>query len=156
MQSQVLKPQICVLVSPFFFFFGFLGLPLSHVEVPGLGVEWELQLQAYTTGTATPDRSRVCEIQHSCWQYQILNTLSKARIESATSWTLVGFFFFFFFFFCLFAIFLGRSRGTWRFPGKGSNRSCSHRPTPEPQQRGIRAASATYTTAHGNARSLTH
>ena len=27
---------------------------------------------------------------------------------------------------------------------------------PEPQQRGIRAASATYTTAHGNTRSLTH
>ena len=30
------------------------------------------------------------------------------------------------------------------------------KPTPEPQQRGIRAASATYTTAHGNAGSLTH
>ena len=29
-------------------------------------------------------------------------------------------------------------------------------PTPEPQQHGIRAASATYTTAHGNAGSLTH
>ena len=47
-------------------------------------------------------------------------------------------------------------RGIWRFPGQGSNRSCSHRPTPQPQQRGIQAASATYTTAHGNARSLTH
>jgi len=29
-------------------------------------------------------------------------------------------------------------------------------PTPESQQRGIRATSATYTTAHGNAGSLTH
>ena len=28
--------------------------------------------------------------------------------------------------------------------------------TPEPQQFGIQAASATYTTAHGNAGSLTH
>ena len=28
--------------------------------------------------------------------------------------------------------------------------------TPEPQQHGIRAASATYTTTHGNAGSLTH
>src|SRR5512137_2236721 len=63
---------------------------------------------------------------------------------------------FLFLFFCLFAIFLGHSYGIWRFPGKGLNRSCSHRPTPEPQQRGIRAASATYTTAHGNAGSLTH
>ena len=39
---------------------------------------------------------------------------------------------------------------------KGSNRSCSCRPTPGTQQRGIRAASATYTTVHGNAGSLTH
>ena len=30
------------------------------------------------------------------------------------------------------------------------------RPMPEPQQRRIRASSATYTTAHGNAGSLTH
>ena len=34
--------------------------------------------------------------------------------------------------------------------------SCSRRPTPQPQQRGIWAMSVTYTTAHGNARSLTH
>ena len=34
--------------------------------------------------------------------------------------------------------------------------SYSRRPTPQPQQRGIRAASMTYTTAHGNARSLIH
>ena len=39
---------------------------------------------------------------------------------------------------------------------RGSKRSCSHRPTPQPQQREIRPASATYTTAHGNAGPLTH
>ena len=39
---------------------------------------------------------------------------------------------------------------------RGSNWSRSHQPTPEPQQRGIRAASASHTTAHGNAGSLTH
>ena len=55
-----------------------------------------------------------------------------------------------------FCHFLGHSHNTWRFPGQGSNRSCSHQPTPEPQQLGIQAASATYTTAHGNARSPTH
>ena len=44
----------------------------------------------------------------------------------------------------------------WRFPGWGLNHSCSCWPTSQPQQLGIRAASATYTTAHGNARSLTH
>ena len=37
------------------FFFSFLGAHLQHMEVPGLGAESELQLQAYTTATATPD-----------------------------------------------------------------------------------------------------
>ena len=63
-------------------------------------------------------------------------------------------------FVCLFVLsfchFLGRSRGIWSFPGLGSNQSCSCQPTPEPQQLGIRAMSATYTTAHSNVGSLTH
>ena len=63
---------------------------------------------------------------------------------------------FVFFFFLSFCLFLSRSCSIWRVPGYRSHRSCSHWPTPEPQQRGIQAASATYTTAHGNARSLTH
>ena len=40
-----------------FLFFVFLGPHLQHMEVPMLGVELELQLPAYTTATATPDRS---------------------------------------------------------------------------------------------------
>ena len=39
----------------FFFFFFSLGLRLQHMEVPRLGVEWKLQLLAYTTATATLD-----------------------------------------------------------------------------------------------------
>ena len=41
--------------------------------------------------------------------------------------------------------------GIWKFPGYGSNQSCSCRPTPQPQQCQIQAISATYTTAHVNA-----
>ena len=41
-------------------------------------------------------------------------------------------------------------------PRPGSSQSYSHRPTPQPQQLGIWATSATYSTAHGNTRSLTH
>ena len=41
-------------------------------------------------------------------------------------------------------------------PSQGSNWSCSYRPTSQPQQRGIQAMSATYTTAHGNTGSLTY
>ena len=44
----------------------------------------------------------------------------------------------------------------WKFPGQGSNQSCSYQLIPQPQQCGIWAASATYTTAHSNTRSLTH
>ena len=59
-----------------------LGLHLWHMEVSGLGVN--LELPAYTTATATPDPSHVCNLHHSSWQLGILNLLSKAR-----DWTLV-------------------------------------------------------------------
>ena len=56
-------------------------------------------------------------------------------------------------FFCLFRAALVAYGGS---PGWGLNGSCSCWPTPQPQQLGIQALSVTYTTAHGNARSLTH
>ena len=39
------------------------------------GVESELQLLAYTTATATPDTSCVCDLHHSSRKLQILNPL---------------------------------------------------------------------------------
>ena len=39
----------------------------------------------------------------------------------------------------------------WKFPGEGSDWSCSCQPTPQLQQHQIRATSVIYTTAHGNA-----
>ena len=61
------------------------------MEVPRLGIESDLQLPAYTTATATQDLSRVCDLHRCSWQHQILNPLSEAGIESATSWFLVRF-----------------------------------------------------------------
>ena len=55
-----------------FFFFVFLGPHLWHMEVPRLGVQWELQLLVYTTATAMPDWSHVCNLHHSSQQYWIL------------------------------------------------------------------------------------
>ena len=52
---------------------------MPHMEVLGLGVELELQLPAYTTATAMPDRSLFCSLHCSLWQGQILNPLSEAR-----------------------------------------------------------------------------
>ena len=47
------------------------------MEVPRLGVESELQLQAYTTATATPDPSRICNLCRSLWQPGTLNPLRE-------------------------------------------------------------------------------
>ena len=55
---------------------------LQLMEVPGQGVESELQLLAYPTATAMLDPSRICGLHHSSWQHQILNPLSKARVQS--------------------------------------------------------------------------
>ena len=43
------------------FFIIFLWPHLRHMEVPGIGVQSELQLLGYTTSTAMPDPSRVCD-----------------------------------------------------------------------------------------------
>ena len=61
----------------------FLWLPLWYMEVPRLGVEWETQLPAYITTTATQDSSSVCDLHHSSWQSQLLNPLSEARNQTS-------------------------------------------------------------------------
>ena len=52
------------------------------MEFLRLGVELELQLLAYTTATATWDRSHICELHHSSRQRWIHNPLSKARDQT--------------------------------------------------------------------------
>ena len=53
------------------------------MEVPGLGVESELQLPAYTTATATLDLNRICNSYRSLpqrWNLHLhLHLLSEAR-----------------------------------------------------------------------------
>ena len=61
------------------FFLSFLRPYQRHMEVPRLGVQSELQLPAYARATATWDPSRICDLQHSSWQRQILNPLSRVR-----------------------------------------------------------------------------
>ena len=55
---------------------------LWHMEVPRLGVKSEGQLLAYTTASATPDPSHVCDLHHGSWQCWILNPLSEARDQT--------------------------------------------------------------------------
>ena len=49
------------------------------MEVPGLGVESEMQLLAYTTATAMLDLLHILDLCHSLRQRWILNPLSEAR-----------------------------------------------------------------------------
>ena len=80
--KKILLRCISKSVLQFFFFFSFLGPHLRHMEVPGLGVESELQLPAYATATAMPDPGCVCNLHHSFQQRQILNPLNKARNQT--------------------------------------------------------------------------
>ena len=59
----------------FIIFWFFLG---QHMEVPGLGVESELQLPVYTTAPATQNLNQVCNLHHCSKQCQILNPLIEA------------------------------------------------------------------------------
>ena len=81
---QALVYLLSYLFIYLFLSFVFLGLYLRHMELPRLGVESELQPPAYITATATWNLSHVCNLHHSSWQRQILNTLSEAR-----DWTLI-------------------------------------------------------------------
>ena len=57
----------------------FLGPHRRHKDVPRVGAESELQLPAYTTATATPDLSCICDPHHSSRPHQILNPRREAR-----------------------------------------------------------------------------
>ena len=69
----------------FFLSFFFLGLYVHHMEVPRLGIEFELQLLAYTTAMAAPDTRCIynfCCSLWQCWQCWMFNPLSEARDQT--------------------------------------------------------------------------
>ena len=132
------------------------------MEVPRLGIKLELQFMATATATATatemPGLSLVFDLYHSSQQCQSLNPLSEARdrtrnltvpsqihFSCATTGTLL-FFFFFFLKAELVAYGASQARSQIRATATSLRHSYSR----------IQAASATYMTAHGNPRSLTH
>ena len=49
------------------------------MEVPKPGAVSDPQLPVYTTATAMPDPSHICDLHLSSQQHQILNLLSEAR-----------------------------------------------------------------------------
>ena len=67
----------------FFLFFSLLfalsGPHVWRMEVPRPGVEFELQLLAYTISTAMHDLSHLCDLHKCSRQCRIINPLSEAR-----------------------------------------------------------------------------
>ena len=58
---QVWDGEPARLVTVCIYIYFFLGPHLWHMEIPRLGVELELQQQAYTTAIVTRDPSRICD-----------------------------------------------------------------------------------------------
>ena len=88
--SLVLRALSTVIFANiFFFFFVFLGLHLQHMEIPR--AELELKPPTYTTTTATPDLSHVCNLHHRSQQCRVLNHRAKPGVKPTSSGILVGF-----------------------------------------------------------------
>ena len=88
---RIIVTSILLLFFFIFCLFVFLGPRPWHLEVPGLGVELELQLPAYARATATEDPSCVCDLHHGSQQCWLLNPQSKARDRTHILMDLVGF-----------------------------------------------------------------
>ena len=99
---QTWKPRLCtlavshsiprvqnppVMIQPVFFFFC-LWPHLWHIEVPRLGVKWELQLQAYATAMSTQIWTLSATYVVSCGNARSLTHWARPGIRSASSWRL--------------------------------------------------------------------
>ena len=95
-------------------------------------------------------------------ELNLFNPLCRPEIEpTPLHWPshcsqVFGVFFFLSFFFFFFCFFMAAPAAYGGFQARGQTRAGRSWPRAQPQQCQIWAPSATYITAHGNARSLTH
>ena len=87
-----LEFSITVFTLKILYFFGFCPFRATPMAYGGSQARGPIGVAAtgLTTATATPDPSRIFDLQHSSWQRQILNPLSEARDQThnlmAPSW----------------------------------------------------------------------
>ena len=81
MDTSVIGFRCATMRTPSFFFFFFFCLFCLFRATPVAygGSQAGGLIGAYTTATAMPDPSRLCDLHHSSWQCWILDPLSKAR-----------------------------------------------------------------------------
>ena len=83
--SLILQPSsLCYMPFTCIYLLFFLGPHPWHLEASGLQVRLEWQPPAYTTASATPDPSRICDLNCSLEQHQILNPRTEARDRTHT------------------------------------------------------------------------
>ena len=144
--------------SYFSAFFFFKWLFLQHIGVPRLRAESELRLLAYPTGPARPDSSHIWDLCCSLWQCWILNALNEPRDQTHILLDTCRCLYpmshnedskysgFFCFCFCFFTLFRATPKAFGGSQARGLIGAVA--------TGWIWALSATYTTAHGNAESL--
>jgi len=78
---EVTAPTWIFFFLPFFFglFCLFRATPTAYGRSQAWGPIGAVAASLYTTATAMPDLSHICDLHHSSRQRQILNPLSKAR-----------------------------------------------------------------------------
>ena len=80
--------DIVVIFILFIYSFCFLEPHTWHMKVPRLGVKSKLQLLAYTTATATPEPSHVCNLHHSSRQHWIPDPFATYTIAHGNTGSL--------------------------------------------------------------------
>ena len=140
-----------VVPTPFFF------LP-QHIQSSDLSCSWDLCCSHGVKGSVlgggwnlppiAPEMLPI-PLHHSGNSFPFLKTAIIARIF-VTLPKRCPYKYIFLHFLAIFFL-NGHTYGIWKFPW-----SCSCRPMPQPWHHRIPALSTTYTTAHSNARSLTH
>ena len=79
-KSKEAWTRLSKLIFFFTFFFLFMAAHAAYGKSQAR-VELELKLVTYTTATAMPDLSYVCDLYHRSWQSQILNHWARPGIE---------------------------------------------------------------------------
>ena len=123
-----------------------LGAYFAHVPLPKCGRAKENTFQVRSQALRIFSQHLILLIVEGIFLIGVI--ISQSRTENKTLIKKI--------FFCVCVCFLGCIHSIWRFPGQELNWSYGQQPMPQAQQRQIQATTATYTTTHGNTRSLTH
>ena len=112
--------------------------------------------QANVDSRQPDSRARVLDYSKTCLKGKVSKDEFKTITQKSVFWRVVHRVDVLWAWLLLGLIFRAAPAAYTSSQARGRIGRCNHQPTPQPQQRRIRVMSATYTTTHSNARSLTH